>query len=266
MAKMSISRAWDETKAVLRRDGNPIATVALALLVLPGTLSTLAQPTAPRADLPEAGWWTLIQLLALLIGMVAQLAVAQIAGGRQQSVGQAIGNGARRTPAFLGAILLWVFPLILLIAPFAQQIQANPTSPSPIALIASLAAFVLLLFFGVRFILTTPAASLENGGPVAILKRSWALTRGQWWRLFGFLVLFFVGAVIAVTAVTMVLGVLVGLADGPPEPWSIGALVLALASQVLSAAFTVLLVVMVTRLYEHATSTQAEPASVPNAP
>lgn len=269
MAVMSISRAWDETKEVLRRDGNAIATVALALLVLPGTFSALAQPTGARPEMPEAGWWTIVQLLALLIGMVAQLAIAQIALGRRQSVGQSIGHAARRTPVFLGAILLWVLPLILLLAPFAQEIQANPTNPSPVALIASVVALVLLFFLGVRMIMITPVASAEAGGPVAILKRSWTLTRGNWWRLFGFLIVFFLGAVVAVTAVTMVLGVLVGLADGPPDQWSIGALVLSLASQILSAVFTVLLVVMIARMYSQlATPEQDLEAvfSVPDAP
>lgn len=269
MAGLSISRAWDETKEVLRRDGNPIATVALALLVLPGTLSGLVQPTGARPEMPEAGWWTIVQLLALLIGLIAQLAVAQIAIGRRQAVGQAIGHAVRRSPVLLGAILLWVLPLILLLAPFARQIQANPTSPNGVAALAFILGFLLLVFLGVRFIFLTPVVAAEPIGPIATLTRSWALTKGSWWRLFAFLVVFFIGAVIAVTAVTMILGVLVGLADGPPEQWSIGALILALASQILSAVFTVLLVVMVARLYAQV-ATPADDLeavfSVPDAP
>ena len=269
MRKMSISRAWDETREMLRRDGSLIATVALALMVLPGTISAMAQPPVPAGQMPPAGWWSLLQVLALLIGVVGQLAVAQIALGRRQSVGQAISHGARRTPAFLGAILLWVLPLLLLFAPFAQQIQANPQSPPPAALLAIFVVALILLFLGVRLIMTTPVASAEPVGPIAILKRSWALTRGRWWRLFGFLLLFFIAAFVAVTAITAVIGVLVGLADGPPEQWSIGALVLALTTQILSAIMTVLLVVMVARLYAQLATPEEELQAVfevPNAP
>lgn len=266
MQKMSISRGWDETREVLRRDGSLIATVALALMVLPGTLSTMAQPPTPAGQMAPIGWWSVLGLLALLIGIVGQLAVAQIALGRRQSVGQAIAHGARRAPAFLGAMALWVLPLLLIFAPFAAQVQANPQSPPPAVLLVALLLTLALIFFGVRLIMTTPVASAEPIGPIAILKRSWALTKGRWWRLFGFLVLFFIAAVIAVTAITAVIGVLVGLADGPPEQWSIGALVLALVSQLLSAAMTVLLVVLVTRLYVQLTTREEELEAVFNVP
>jgi hypothetical protein len=35
MSKLSLSHAWEETKAILARDGNLLGTVALALVVLP---------------------------------------------------------------------------------------------------------------------------------------------------------------------------------------------------------------------------------------
>lgn len=269
MHKLSISRAWDEMRDVLRRDGGLVATVALALMVLPGTVSAMAQPLTPAGQMAPVGWWSILGLLALLIGVVGQLAVAQIALGRRQSVGQAIAHGGRRTPAFLGAILLWVLPLMLVFAPFAPQLQANPQNPPPTALLVAFLLTLVLIFVGVRLLMTTPVASAEPVGPVGILKRSWSLTKGHWWRLFGFLVLFFIAAFIVMGAITTVVGVLIGLADGPPEQWSVGALVLALASQILSAAMTVLLVVMVTRLYLQLAAPQEEmqaTADVPKAP
>jgi len=35
MTRLSLSRAWDECVRILRRDGSLLATVALALIVLP---------------------------------------------------------------------------------------------------------------------------------------------------------------------------------------------------------------------------------------
>lgn len=266
MQKMSISRAWDESREVLRRDGSPIAAVALALMVLPGTINDMVQPPAPAGQMPEPGWWSIVALAALLIGVVGQLAVVQIALGRRQSVGQAIAHGGRRTLPFLGATLLWVLPFVLLLAPFVRQLQANAENPPQGLVLLLFVMTIAFLFLAVRLVLTTPVASAEPIGPVAILKKSWKLSSGRWWKLFGFLVLFFIAALIAMTAVTSVVGVLVGLAEGPPEQWSIGALVLALTAQLLSAVLTVLLVCLLTRIYVQLAAEGAEPASVPHAP
>jgi len=46
-AKLSLSRAWDETRDVLHRDGRLIAIVALAMLVFPGTVQEMVTPQAP---------------------------------------------------------------------------------------------------------------------------------------------------------------------------------------------------------------------------
>ena len=52
---LSISKAWDETKAILVRDGRLIGAVALALFVLPGLVLDLAYPVTPPATLPKPG-------------------------------------------------------------------------------------------------------------------------------------------------------------------------------------------------------------------
>lgn len=266
MKGLSISRVWDETRELLRRDGGAIAAIALALMVLPGTVANMVQPPAAVGDTPSLAWGSLLQLAALAIGIVGQLAVVQIALGRRQSVGQAIATGARRAPAFLGAMLLWIVPLVLAFAPFAVALRANPTAPDPISAAALVLLLPVFLFLAVRLIFTTPVAGAEPVGPLAILKRSWELTRGHWWKLFGALVLFFIAALVAIAAVTSVIGVIVNLLSGQPEPWSVGALVLTLTSQLLSALLTVLLAALLTRLYLQLAPRQGEPASVPHAP
>ena len=50
MAKLSISRAWDETREVLKRDGRLLSIVAFALLALP---STVHSRSAPPLCLPD---------------------------------------------------------------------------------------------------------------------------------------------------------------------------------------------------------------------
>ena len=67
MHKLSISRAWDETKAIFARDGRLLVAVALALVVLPMVVLGLAVPSDPQAQ--EGG----------LVAGLLQLAVALIA-------------------------------------------------------------------------------------------------------------------------------------------------------------------------------------------
>ena len=66
--------------------------------------------------------------------------------------------------------------------------------------------------------LASAVASAEQVGPVGILRRSWDLSHGNWWRLFVFLLLFFVGALCLVWAVETVFALLarVLFADSGP--------------------------------------------------
>ena len=73
-------------------------------------------------------------------------------------------------------------------------------------LVALLLFFAIACFVGVRMMMTAPVASIEPVGPVALIKRSWQLTAGHFWRLFGFLVLFFVAGMIVIFAIEAVVG------------------------------------------------------------
>lgn len=266
MRRLSVSQAWDETKAVFRRDGNLIAIVALALLVLPGTLGDLVQPQTTPGQVAAPGWWTLVSFVTLLIGIVGQLAIVRVALGERQTIGEAIGHGFRRAPAFLAATLLWLLPFLLLFAPFALQVQANPQAPPSTAVLMVLLLTLVFIFFAVRLILATPVAGAERLGPVGILKRSWALTAGVFWRLLGALLMFFLGLFIVVAAVSLITGIVTRLLFGVIEPMSVGALLVALVTQIAAAALTTLLMVLLTRIYLQRAGGEAEPASVPHAP
>jgi len=98
-------------------------------------------------------------------------------------------------------------------------------------------------------LMASSTASAEDIGPVAIIHRSWALTHGHWWRLFGFLAAFFIAVLVVFTAVGAAMGVIVGIALGPVEPLSASALVLALAMAFVNAVVTGTFAVMLARIY-----------------
>lgn len=262
MAKLSISKAWDETRGVLGRDGKLMAAVALALIVLPGTVQALVSPPTVPGDMPAPGAWLLVVFIAIIVGVVGQLAVIRLALGPPTSVGEAIGHGLRRMPVYLAAMLLWLVPLILVMFLLARQVRGQ--DPSAAASLAFLVLIALVFYGAVRMIVASAVASAEGVGPLRILQRSWTLTRGSWWRLFGFILLFFIAVFLLMIAVGAVIGILVGIVLGAPEPMSVGALIIALVTQLAVAAITVVFLVMIARIYIQLSGSGEATVSVPS--
>ncbi len=134
--------------------------------------------------------------------------------GEVLSVGESIRRGLRRLLAFIGMAFLvalgiggLTFLLYLVLAIFFFVVAAGVAALStfseqvgPLAIGAMIVAF--MFYFVAIFLVLLPVGLLaarwliapvtvvaERLGPRISLKRSWALTRGNLWRCFGFLVL-----------------------------------------------------------------------------
>jgi hypothetical protein len=258
MRALSISVAWEEVREILIRDGRLYVSVALALIALPSAINTLLNPgggmNAPNAP----AWIVVVTLVASLIALSGQLALIRLALGPSTTVGAAIGHGLRRMPIYLLSIIIIVFGLFVLLIPLGVLLAflgmpitatAMKVEVTPATSVAFLVYLAIIVFFAVRLILSAPVTSAENTGPIAILRRSWALTSGHWWSLFGFLALFVVGAVIVLIAVGSAVGVAVRLTFGAIEPMSAAALVFALVEALVSAAVSGLFALMLARIY-----------------
>jgi hypothetical protein len=112
--------------------------------------------------------------------------------------------------------------------------------------------------------MAAPIASAENLGAIALIRRSWDLTAGNFWRLLGFALLFFVGGVIAVWAVAAVTALLVRVLFGAPDPLSVSALILAIVNAVANAAVVTVLTVMLARIYVQLSGRGLIDVSVPS--
>lgn len=269
MAELSISRAWEETKARIAADGRLIAIVAAALVVLPGIISGAI---SPRTTGSEGGFIEgLVFLLSSLLAMIGQLAIIRLAIGPAVSVGEAISHGTRRMPYYLVAGVIVLVGLFLALVPFIaiayvmgvpfESGNERAVVESPVGLVLMLLYLAMVCFVAIRLILSSPVASEEPAAPIGILRRSWELTSGHWWRLFGFLILFLIGAGIALTAVNWGVGLVAVVLFGPIEPMSLSALLLAIVDSCLNAAMTVILAVILARIYVQLAVT--EPRSVP---
>ena len=164
--------------------------------------------------------------------MIGQLAIVRLAIGPSTTVGESIGHGFRRFPATFGALILMVCGIGLVLIPLLivlmmtgavempVQGQAPPRSFSTMLLVLVIAC----LFVAVKFIMTFPVSSAEDAGPLTILKRSWTLTRGHYWPLFGVELLLLVAAVVLLLAAQFVGGAIAG-ALGDIQPFSLSALI-----------------------------------------
>lgn len=258
MRALSISVAWEETRAIMIRDGRLYVSVALALIALPSAINTLLNPSGRASASNAPAWVVLVTLVASLIALSGQLALIRLALGPSTTVAAAIGHGLRRMPIYLLAVVLMVIGLIVLLIPFVllfamlgMPISATglKVQMTPATSVLSLLYLAIIIFFAVRLILSAPVASAEKKGPIAILRRSWALTGGNWLPLFGFLAMFIIGAIIVLIAVSSAVGVAVRLTLGAIEPMSAGALVFALVQSLVSAALSGLFALMLARIY-----------------
>jgi hypothetical protein len=257
MQRLSITQAWNETAEFVKRDFGPLFAIALALIALPNFALQALAPTPVGAGAgTKLALWLLLLAIAILCSMAGSLAISGLALGRETIVGRAIGHGFRRLPSMLGASLLVGIPLCIVAALLAALLGVRIetlTMPTP-ENVGRLFLFLLILLvlflpIWVRLMLMTPVAAGETVGPVAIVRRSWGLTSGHFWKLLGFVLLLVIVLVVVSIAVSSVVGIILSLALGRPQPGSLSMLLMLLVSGVVNAAFTVVFTTMVARIY-----------------
>ena len=268
-SKLSISRAWDETREIFRRDGGLLVSVALALIVLPAIVVGIVAP--PEPGVQASGFAQILRLIAALIAIVGQLALIRLALGPSTTVGDAIGHGARRFLPALGAIIILVIIMAVIIIPtmavLALLLGIDPSqmgaARSPQMGLLILIMCLIALAISVRFTLLSPIASAEAVGPFAIVKRSWDLTKGHYWRMLGLVVLLLIAALALLLIGGLIGGLLARLVSSAIEPFSLAALIVSLLAGLAQGAFSVLASVMLARVYAALAGGGAE-ATVPS--
>ena len=75
-----------------------------------------------------------------------------------------------------------------------------------ILLLSFVALIIPFFYMAVRLSMTFPALVCEKAGPFAAIRRSWQLTRGNWWRVFGTLLVVVLLMLVLSIALGLVLG------------------------------------------------------------
>jgi hypothetical protein len=262
--------------------GNPTAMVGLAALV---TTVFMVVPTLVTLVLAAAGHLTfdthpdpvtgevsgldtaatsLVSGLGSLFGLFATIVlngmlvrvVAEAVLGRRTRIGEAWRATRGRMLRLVGLTFLDVLLWILLISlPVLAGVVAGFQVGVPVGFVVGvpllLAAFAVGLFVQIRFFqLAAPALVLEKTGVFASLRRAGRLSRGQWWRIFGVLLLTGLVAGVVGQVVAVPLGI-VGAVGPTLFPGTAGALLLVLSSflsQILVGALTTPFTAAVTAL------------------
>jgi hypothetical protein len=139
--------------------------------------------------------------------------------GQRVPVGRALGGGLRRyVPTLVASVVVATLKLAALapaLACFAlalvtlttdatsgANLQAAQTGGalSCIALALLIPGVIVWALFTVRLGLAPYAAAAERIGPLAAMRKSWRITQGQFWRVFGIILI--VGFVVAIVANT----------------------------------------------------------------
>lgn len=257
MAGLSITTAWNESSQFLKLHFGALFTIALAFVALPNVALQALGPTAVAPGrAPEAGLWLLLIPAVLVLNVAASLAMSSLALGRMNVVGEAIAHGFRRVLPMLGAAAILVVAMLVVFVPLAMLSGITPenlTRPAPAGagrlLLFMLAFAAIALFFAVRLLLMTPVAAAERAGPIAIIRRSWSLTGGHFWKLLGFVGLMLIVLLVVMMVATLILGLIIGAVAGPPLPGTTGGFVLALVSALINAAFVVVTTTLIARIY-----------------
>ena len=258
MANLSITTAWNEAMEFFKREAGLILPVAFLLLALPSALLQIAMPAAPVPGArPEGGLWLLLVPLVIVASMVGSIAITWLALRPGASVGEALQVGLRRFIILFAASLLIavaaaiVFVPTLMIVGGASTMNTggNPSALTGPALLLLFIFMIAFVFLWIRLMLMTPVAAAEPLGPIGIIRRSWELTAGHFWKLLGFVLLLIIVAAVISLVVGAIFGILLFATVGPPEPGSLSMNLLTLVSALVQSVFGAIFATVLARIY-----------------
>ena len=257
MAGLSISNAWNETTGVVKRNAQLLFPIAFLLVALPSAMMQAAMPVAQAGAAPEFGLLGLVLIpVVVVLSILGSLAISYLALRPQATGGDALSRGAKRLLPVLGAGVLLIIAFILLSIPFVLLFYVAAGGAAATAETMGGGAFLVMLVWAlafvalwVRLMLITPVAAGEDGGPVAIIRRSWNLTAGHFWKLLGFVVLIAILFLVVTLAITAVGGILIFAIAGTPQPGSVASFLMLLLSAVLNTVVTVYFTSLIARIY-----------------
>lgn len=177
--------------------GNPDATQAEQALRF----------TALIGDFLGRYWWLL--LIAFLMQAVGSLAIIRIlADPAKPTVGDVLKLAARLVATLLAANILT--GLVVQLPTLLAGLAGGGDTAAGAAI--NLIGLPFILYLSIKFVLIAPAVALEGqANPLKAIAHSWRATKGNWLRIFAFLVLFYIAALVLFLVLSLVFGLVFAL-------------------------------------------------------
>jgi hypothetical protein len=254
MAALSIGKAWEESVAFVKREGQLLFPVALLFLAVPFAILFQMMPaeylamTPGQTKIPPLpSTVKLGMMVTAIITLAGSLTLYALALKPGISVGEAIRLGVQRLPVLIGAALIAAMGYLMgvvLLSLFAGLLSVVIGAPAAVTL-ATIVLVPLLIYIIARLILLNAVVIDRNDGLIASLRAAWMLTAGHVWRLIAFIIVLILISSVIQMAVQAVFGVIGGLAGGPEAARATGDFAVAATSAVIQIYFQV----MTARIY-----------------
>ncbi|WP_095013255.1 glycerophosphoryl diester phosphodiesterase membrane domain-containing protein [Tsuneonella mangrovi] len=226
--QFDMTAAWNEAMRLVTANRDVLLIVGGVFFFLPylvfalmlgNQMSAMEASLGPAAD-PKAAteaimgfygsiWWMFALLsIAQGIGMLGLLAL--LTDRTRPTVGQALAIGARLFIPYIAAQIIMVVAVSLLIM---VPIIVGVAISTAVGVIMGIAALVAAVYLFTKFILLPPVIAIDRiGNPIAALRRSWMLTKGNSLRIFLFVLLLVVAVAVVGGVISMMLGLVLALA------------------------------------------------------
>jgi hypothetical protein len=217
-----MSQAWNQAMTLLGANRDLIAIVAGVFFFLPYAAMLLMVPdlSAPmptartEAEMQAAfeallavyaGIWPYLLAIVVLQAIGSLTLLALLRDSARPTLGEALKLGVTGFLPYLAAQLIVGFGFSLI---GGLLVGAAGSANQGLGILVLLLVLVALVYVMVKISLAMPVIGIERVyNPIAALRRSWSLTKGNSLRLFAFFVLI----VIAGWIVTAVIGMIFGL-------------------------------------------------------
>lgn len=225
--KLDMGQAWNAATYLIGKNVDMILIIAgvfiflptLALtLLIPGLDQSAADPSDTDAilgallEVYRSYWWAfIISGLVQAVGTLSLLTL--LTDTSRPTVGEALKLGIKGILSyFVTQILIGLATAVVIGVPLGIAVASNIT---PLAVMIGLVALVAIVYISIKTMLIAPIIAIEREyNPIAIVKRSWGLTKGNSVRLLAFFALLFIAIMVVSLVVEGILSVILALMGG----------------------------------------------------
>lgn len=254
--KFDMGKAWDDTTMLLRDNFGLVASILGLFYFLPQAIIALLVPeianfepespppgTDPKImiEAMQAAYlehfsqaWPYLLVVTLLqyAGTIAVLALFR--RGSSHTVGQALATGVKGAPVYIATVLILALGFALGAGiPLGIAFAVLPV----LGVLLMFVALAAIFYVSVKLLLVPAVIAMEGEfNPIAAMKRSWRLTKGNSLRIFVFLLVLLVVLTLIALVASLVLGLVFALFGEPVASIGTG-LVSALAGAITGGIF-----------------------------